>query len=84
MNVELCEANSGRSKKMGYFRENKVGGGGGGNPDPPSPSPGSATVPSLPGWDPQVTQGIPRKVFPSILFVKKNLAKYSVTTSFPF
>ena len=36
MNVEFCEDNSGRSKKMRYFRTNMRGGGGGGAPlDPP-------------------------------------------------
>ena len=30
LNVEFCEDNSGRSKKMRYFRTNIKGGGGGG------------------------------------------------------
>ena len=37
MKVEFSEDNSGTSKKMRYFRKNRVG------PGPPDPSPGSAT-----------------------------------------
>ena len=43
MKVEFCEDNSGTSKKMRYFRKNKVGGPGRG-PGPRVPSPGSATA----------------------------------------
>ena len=41
MDVEFCEDNSRRSKKMRYFRKIKGGGGGGGRSS--GPSSGSAT-----------------------------------------
>ena len=46
INVEFCEDNSGRSKKMRYISEKNNGGGGGGKGGgggPPVPSPGFAT-----------------------------------------